>query len=90
MTTTDSVFRAYGMLWPTTGWESDWTDCTGSVYFSDKAEAQKFIDEGGFLKGGYGIDGWFDAPTPAITEVSKDSVSDTIYDSWEDAMNDNV
>ena len=84
---TDTVFRATGMLYPAGGWEY-WYDCIGSVYFSSREEAQAFIDEGGFFDGGYGADGWFDAPTPAVVKVSRDSVSDTIYDSWKDAMNE--
>lgn len=56
---------AYGMIYAATGWENEF-DCMGYAVFDSKETFNLAVEKGFFLEGGYGINGWFDAPKPCI------------------------
>ncbi len=68
MKTKKKTFRVTGMLYPATGWEDGYLDCVGSLDF-DTLKAAKKSAKKDFCAGGYGANGWFDAPKPSIEVV---------------------
>lgn len=66
---TEGLVQLSGMLWAASGWESDYTDCLGSIYCKDSEVAKKVLATEPFSNGGYGINGWFDAPEPSMKVI---------------------
>ena len=64
------TYKVTGMLYSASGWEDGYLDCIGSLEFDTLQEA-KASAKNDFCRGGYGANGWFDAPKPSIEKVIK-------------------